>query len=609
MVNRGLLHFGLGVRLSRLVVIPVAGLLLSQTCWSSDIVLSSNEGTCETFGSIQEALDKAKPGSTIQIPGGIYHERLQFRSSGSSNLPITLEGKPGETVIIDGAVSAFQTAPNTRWTPFEYQGHALYTAEVPFIGESDGSAIGTWISYTNVAGNNGCEKLIAAYGSLNGLVSASRGEGSFRKGSRVYVKLANERNPNEVPLNIGGYESILSTGLCSHLRIRNMELRNAGWCAISIGATSAAGPEGRGDAEKSDSDPKDKAVYSDIEISDVVIRNSFRGLNAGPGRGSRVSISRVVVANGTDASWIWQGGYQPGIGEAAGNNSDSLAPWRGFGMRLVNLLDSEVSDCAVFGQWDGMGVKRSDNVKIDHCTLADLMDDGIELESPDQKNVWFFNNHVYNCFSGISVTSDFPGPIYIFRNIVEVTRPGARTQQQSSYTIKSGEDSLGRQENIKFYHNTFWAADSFNVWEKLRDPAPDRWHGYDFVNNIFYSSKKNYNFRGADREDAGDDNHWEGNVYNIDRPQEPGSVTMEGLGDLFVNVTSPERSVPRDFRLKENGKSLADASDYPIKQGWPDSVKGAGSSRVRGAWDPSMASSDIGAPQDVLREVPWPSDK
>jgi hypothetical protein len=593
----------------RFVLFVLLGILAMPNGPAAEILLIAPDGTTGSFESIQKALDAAEPGSTVQVPQGVYHERLQFRRSGTKEQPITLQGKPGERAVIDGASPWLQAARNTLWTPFEYKNHTLFATELPFAGDNPGLAIGTWISYKDVPGTNGCDKLIAAYASLDGLVGASRGEGSFRKGNTIFVSLANGRNPNDVPLSAGSSASIVSTGLNSHLRISNIELRNAGWCAISLGETPRFEAEPRGEAETSGAETNADAEYSDIEIEDVVIRNSFRGLNAGPSKGSRISISRVVVANGIDPTWIWRGGYQPGIGQATGNNSDSFAPWRGFGMRLVNLRDSEISKCAVFGQWDGIGVKRSENVKISHCTLADLMDDGVELESSDQRDIWFFNNHIYQAFAGISVTSNFPGPLYIFRNVVEVSRPGGRAQTQSSYAIKSGEDSLGRAENIKFYHNTFWTSDSYNVWEKTRDQAPDRWQGYDFVNNIFYSPRKNCNFRGAGPEDSGKDNHWQGNAYNIDRPQEADSVTIEALADLFVDANTSDKSLPRDLRLKGDGEALGGACDYPARQGWPDSITQGVTSRARGAWDPSMSLSEIGAPDEILRRVQSPSEQ
>jgi len=59
-----------------------------------------------TFSTIQAALDAAGPGDTIEVDAGVYSEKLEFTSSGTSGGgPITLQAAPGAATppVLDGA--------------------------------------------------------------------------------------------------------------------------------------------------------------------------------------------------------------------------------------------------------------------------------------------------------------------------------------------------------------------------------------------------------------------------------------------------------------------------------------------------------------------------
>lgn len=437
-------------------------------------------------------------------------------------------------------------------------------------------------------------------------MTAPRGEGSFRKGPTVTIHLDDGRDPNNTALNIGRSESIIYTGNHSHLRIRNLELRNSGWSAIVVGDTTF-NSELAGTAELDEDQLPDHVKAIDIEIADCTFKNSFRAISTGSDGIAGLRILRNVVANGLSHQWPWGGAYTSGIGQAVGNNSDAIAPYRGFGFRLVNVRDSQIAYCLISGQWDGIGLKKCLRVIIHNNTLRNIQDDAIELESADQSYIEFFNNHLYHVFAGVSVTSNYPGPIHIYRNVVEVTHLGARSFANSSYGVKSGHDSLGRAENIKFYHNTFYGS-SFNVWEKMGDPAPNRWDGYEFVNNIFISNRPNYNFRGISTEDPGEDNHWESNAYSHSQPDESNAVHIPTPEEHFIGyLESTTPFIPRNFITKDDSVLRNIGSDYPASQGWPDSLNDYPNGRNLGAWEDGMPADSIGAPPDILALMPLPS--
>ncbi|MFT4122408.1 MAG: right-handed parallel beta-helix repeat-containing protein [Microbacteriaceae bacterium] len=476
--------------------------------------LLAKAGVC--FTTIQNAIDSAYPGDVIEVPAGVYHETVSFVRSGEPGRPITLRAAPGARVLLDGADPELQ-APNSRWTlhaPATSAAPAVYRAQVPFAGAEPDYSIGTWVSLTDTDGRHGCDRLLAAYASVEALQeSRARGQGTYRDGQDVYVSLDDDLDPNGLGLNVGVAQSVIDLAGYSHIRVQGLEIRNGGWAGIYLPGPGELEP----DEPVSD---EGTVIHEDVQIVDVTVRNCFRQIAVGGA--SHLSIHRARLLCGTDPDWDWTGSYVVGVGAHA-SKADALSPWRGFGIQLTRVSDGEISDCLVAGHWDGMGLKRCTRVDVHHNSVHDIMDDAVELESPEQSHVRYHSNHLWDVFQGISVTVDYPGPIHVFRNVVESTHP-RRPGSTSSHSIKSGLDSgIGRAENIKFYNNTFVAADSYNLWEKLDDPAPNRWHGYDFVNNVFWSGttvegRGNYNFRGRGAEDAADDNYWDSNVYNLSTP-------------------------------------------------------------------------------------------
>ena len=98
-----------------------------------------NPGTLAApFKTIQAAMDKAQPGDTVQVRGGVYQEGIRFKRGGSYSCGavfdpgkssdiqwLTLEAYKDEHVVLDGAVTIpadqwqlVEGRKNTYWTPF-----------------------------------------------------------------------------------------------------------------------------------------------------------------------------------------------------------------------------------------------------------------------------------------------------------------------------------------------------------------------------------------------------------------------------------------------------------------------------------------------------------
>ncbi|HUG20864.1 MAG TPA: hypothetical protein VMM56_17880 [Planctomycetaceae bacterium] len=67
--------------------------------------------------SLHHALRELKPGTTLCLRAGIYHEHPVLSRSGTEEAPITIRSYPGELAVIDGGLPEFVYTPETAWTP------------------------------------------------------------------------------------------------------------------------------------------------------------------------------------------------------------------------------------------------------------------------------------------------------------------------------------------------------------------------------------------------------------------------------------------------------------------------------------------------------------
>lgn len=68
--------------------------------------------------TLAHALRQLKPGDTLYLRGGTYHEKVALSRSGTAEKPITVAAHPGELVVIDGGLREFLDDPATAWAPF-----------------------------------------------------------------------------------------------------------------------------------------------------------------------------------------------------------------------------------------------------------------------------------------------------------------------------------------------------------------------------------------------------------------------------------------------------------------------------------------------------------
>ena len=93
-----------GTRLRAAIEPLESRVLLSNTWFVATNGSDSNPGTITApFRTIQHAASTTRPGDTVMIRGGVYHETISPPVSGTQAAPITFEAYSNESVTIDGA--------------------------------------------------------------------------------------------------------------------------------------------------------------------------------------------------------------------------------------------------------------------------------------------------------------------------------------------------------------------------------------------------------------------------------------------------------------------------------------------------------------------------
>ncbi|WP_254513258.1 right-handed parallel beta-helix repeat-containing protein [Anatilimnocola floriformis] len=85
-----------------------------------DVKLGSDEGTGlenHPWRSLAHAVKQLRPGDTLYLRAGVYHEQLYLSLQGRADAPIIIRGYPGEEAIIDGSIAEFANSPEKCWEP------------------------------------------------------------------------------------------------------------------------------------------------------------------------------------------------------------------------------------------------------------------------------------------------------------------------------------------------------------------------------------------------------------------------------------------------------------------------------------------------------------
>lgn len=459
--------------------------------------------------TINHALKQLKPGDTLCLRGGIYHENVYCAVAGTKDAPITIRGYPGERAIIDGGLPEFLNDAAHAWVPYPEGGPEEYRSAKPYrnirdvVGLFGDSNIGlqTYWHTMDLRAKNELwiddpeKKLMVLpiycgpglhFDKQSGYIHCRLGHTHLDLlGTGNY---SGESDPRKLPLVIAPFNSVpLFVDQAMHVRFQDLVVRGGGFNAVVL-------QSGTG-----------------LEFDNVVIFCGSYGLRS-RGTGPLRIVNSAI--HGMMAPWNFRDEnslftyspryFDPFVPPAKPTNERNISRLPTHAVLVTegsyefeifyypHNHDWEISHSEFTDGHDGVYLSGS-NIDFHHNWIDEMQDDGVYLSSPSQffnKEIRIHENLITKVFSAFACNS-LGGPggnMYIYRNIVD-QRAGVHfsrpTPTNPKGNISAGHiflthgSSLRSIEALHFYQNTFLtpissAGFAGRTWVSTAEDIPRR---------------------------------------------------------------------------------------------------------------------------------------
>lgn len=445
-----------------------------------------NDGSQKSpWRTINHALNRAKPGDTLYLRGGVYRENVYCAVAGRKDAPITLRSYPGEQAVIDGGLAEFQAEPAKAWVPYPQGAADEFRSTKPYknirdvVGLFGDSLVGlqTYWHAKDLRAKN--ELWIDDPEKQHMVLPMYCGPGLWydRDTGHIHVRLAHtnlenphvanyrgETDPRKLPLIIAPFKSVpLFVDLAQHVRFQDLVIRGGGHNCVVL------------------------QTGVDIKFDNVTIFAGTYGLRS-RGTGPLKMVNSAI--HGMIPPWAWRAenglytysprSYDPFVPPLKPANERNIARLPTHAVLVTEGSyefevfhypynhDWEISHCEFTDGHDGVYLSGR-NIRFHHNWVDKMQDDGIYLSSPSpyfNDDIHIYQNLVSRCLTafGCNTLGGPNGTISIYRNVVDmragvhVDRPDPKNRQGkiTSYHIflVHGSELLGI-ESLRFYQNTF----------------------------------------------------------------------------------------------------------------------------------------------------------
>lgn len=555
--------------------------------------------------TIQESLEKLRPGDTLFLREGIYFENVYCCIVGTEEAPITICGYPGETVIVDAGIPEFQCDPANAWEPGEEDGEFISTKAYRNIRD----VLGLFADSNVGLQTYWHREYLLAHNELDGVNPETGkpeayycGPGIFynKLTGKIHARLAHthlrssfvdnykgETDPRKVPLAITRFRSSpLHLDQAMHIRFRNMILRGGGYntllmhFAVNVefeyvtifGGTYCIRSKNSGPVKITHC-----GVYGQIPPWGFRNENSlstfdhvyYDPFTQPPDPRPEKNIARLP----THAILVTEGGEESDVFFFPSNNH-----W-------------EVSYCEFSDSHDGLYFNGR-HMWLHHCWMYNMQDDVVYLSNPTPTrvcdDVHISQNYLSRCMlpfgahrRGCSV-----GEIHIYGNVVDMREPVRFTRptftnpegimrlpnQIGPFFLAHGYNTPIGFENIGFYHNTAIITSHFvgNTFQNTV-PVTER----SLYNNIFVyynglpETPHKFLVNGCINMDG--NLHW--SPKKIDDPAWLKNVQTSGLSknnvEYWRGIPWETHSLLADPKFIEFDENSPDGNDYRLQPSSP----------------------------------------
>jgi hypothetical protein len=442
-------------------------------------------GLHSPWRTINHALRLLKPGDTLCLRGGLYHENVYCAVAGRTDAPITIRGYPGERAILDGGLPEFHDDPANAWTPYaegapgEYRStrpHRNLRDVVGLFGDSNVGLQTYWHAMDLRADNelwiDDPEKKIMVKP-----VYCGPGLWYDKQTGYVHCRLAHthlnvlgkanyrgETDPRKLPLVIAPFNSVpLFVDQAMHVRFQDLVIRGGGFNSVVL----------------------QQGV--DLEFDNVVIFCGSYGLRS-RGTGPLRFVHSAI--HGMIPPWAWRTEnslftytpryYDPFVPPPKPTNERNVARLPTHAVLVTegsyefeifyypHNHDWEIAHSEFTDGHDGVYLSGS-NVSFHHNVVDHMQDDGIYLSSPSpffNRDIRIYQNLMTRILTAFACNSTGGpgGTTYIYRNVVDqrepvpFDRPSPKKRDGAFFHghvfLTHGSNMLGI-EAIHFYQNTF----------------------------------------------------------------------------------------------------------------------------------------------------------
>ena len=434
--------------------------LSAQTIYVASDAKDGGDGSkAKPFAKIQQGLDKAMPGDTVELAPGVYYERVKFPRSGEYQKPIRLNGP--RTAIIDGAVKFEQ-----KWKKIPAYGPNAWHTKVPAI------------FFPSTVRNPGCGLVIAKDGLIIQLFEKRVKDTKSKKNDKRTTWYA----PALMTKGIG------KSGM-KFIKALAMYRKKQSDVVVAFG-------DGR-DVSKENMEfapPIPSITINGVDrcvVSGITIRHSYKAVDIQNSVGSVVEGCRVLrsdrgveLGSGSDRCTVRfceismdsifrctpgiPGSWDAWTGHKRGGYWDRIA---------INISNSkgghQVHDNYLHNHWGGVqDTGDNPNLNVHHNRIDEIEDDGLE-PSGNEKNCQWHHNYVTRSRCGFRIKNIHTGPMYAYGNVFFGNKEDFRNFRQTKATAF-------------VYHNTSCPIAAINNNKVITPPGVPNYH---FFNNIFVCDK------------------------------------------------------------------------------------------------------------------------
>ncbi|MEW6085181.1 MAG: right-handed parallel beta-helix repeat-containing protein [Chloroflexota bacterium] len=359
------------------------------------------------YRTIQEAVNRASPGTQVLVADGIYNETISFPNSGNANNWIQVKAA-GNGAILDGS----GTLSGDVWQPVEGKSNVWFTR------------IGGAIGYLARDG-----KRFYQYNDLNGLNNSAGHnnvtirEGWFFEPSTLRLYVRSQDDPNAHNWQVPRFNHAFDVIARDWIWIEGFEMRFYGTSTNGCGVCT-------------------------LNASHLVIRRNrihnmqlgiFVQWNGADSQGNDTRIEFNEVFDTAAASWEW--------------SAIKSGPMEGTGIIVRGHIGAIVRGNEVHHTFNGIYAGTSGtaaenpaiafDADIYNNRIHNIGDDGLEPEGACI-NVRFRNNLVDGALAGISLAPITFGPVWVTRSVF------------ANFTSKAVKWDRNSDGVVYFYHNTSW---------------------------------------------------------------------------------------------------------------------------------------------------------